>query len=104
MIRLARWDAEHNASRVIRPWRAFQHPQIGAVEVGGVDTRVGLVNPPFEMLATVCTQQTGFLLRLAALAPHVKIARTAVSRIDGEARRVEVTIENTGYLPTYVLA
>ena len=33
MVRLARWDAEHNAGRVIRPWRAVQHPQIGAVEI-----------------------------------------------------------------------
>jgi hypothetical protein len=103
MLRLAKWDAEHNASRVIRPWRPFEHPQIGPVEVGGVDARVGMVNPPYEQLGRVCTEQTAFFFRVAALAPHVVIARASVNQIDGAAKRVEVTIENRGYLPTYVL-
>jgi hypothetical protein len=62
-----------------------------------------MVNPPYEQLARVCTEQTTFFLRVAALAPHVVISRAAVNRIDGEAKRVEVTFENRGYLPTYVV-
>lgn len=103
MIKLARWDAEHNHSRVIRPWRAFEHPQLGPVDVGGVDVRVGMVNPPYEMLPGVCAAQTAFFLRVAALAPAISIARKSVRVIDGDAKRVEVTFENRGYLPTYVI-
>ncbi|MGD8711116.1 MAG: M14 family metallopeptidase, partial [Ectothiorhodospiraceae bacterium] len=31
LIRLARWDREQNAGRVIRPWRRVNHPQLGEV-------------------------------------------------------------------------
>ncbi len=104
MVRLAKWDAEKNASRAIRPWKTFEHPQIGTVELGGIDPRVGLVNPPFERLAEVCQRQTDFLLRLAALAPRISIAETRTMPLGNGAWRVEATIRNDGYLPSYVLA
>ena len=46
--RIAVWDRDKNAGRVVRPWRAFKHPQLGDVEVGGIDPRVGMWNPPPE--------------------------------------------------------
>src|SRR6185436_18300306 len=48
MLRFAEWDREHNKNRIFRGWRSCAHPQLGAVEVGGVDPRVGLSNPPYE--------------------------------------------------------
>ena len=47
---LARWDAEKNSSRLFRPFVPAVHPQLGEVEVGGLDLRVGVSNPPFEKL------------------------------------------------------
>jgi hypothetical protein len=105
MVRLGQWDREHNAGRVIRPWKKVEHPQLGEVEVGGVDPRVGLVNPPYERLGEVCAQQSAMFLRVAALAPQVVVAEARVLPLgEGGARRVEVTVENHGYLPTNVLA
>ena len=48
--RLGTWDREHNHGRALRPWRRVTHPQLGAVEVGGIDPRVGLWNPPYERI------------------------------------------------------
>ncbi len=103
LLRLARWDAEHNESRVVRPWRTFQHPQLGEVEVGGIDGRVGMSNPPYEMLAEICQKQAAMFLRVASLAPviHVESKVTALGVPD--THRVDVVVENRGYLPTYVL-
>lgn len=103
MIELARWDAENNHSRAVRPWVAVDHPQLGAVEVGGLDPRVGLWNPPLEKIAEVCDQHSACFLRVAALAPALRFGAVHTAG-DGELTRVTARVENHGYLPTYVLA
>jgi len=104
LIALARWDAEHNCSRVIRPWTSATHPQLGAVEVGGVDPRVGLSNPPYERLAEVCEKHSAHFLRVAALAPRVQVEQRAVKALGADVAHVEVIVRNDGYLPTFVLS
>ena len=104
MVRLGKWDREHNEGRVVRPWVPFAHPQLGQVEVGGVDTRVGLTNPPYEVLGRICAEQTAFFLRLAALAPDVRVHDVTVEAIETGVHRVRVRVSNGGYLPTYVVA
>lgn len=104
LIKLGKWDAEHNASRVVRPWRRVDHPQLGEVEVGGLDIRVGISNPPYEQLARVCEQHTAHALRVLALAPAIVIESAVVHAIEGDLRRVELTVGNHGYLPSYVLS
>lgn len=100
--RFAKWDREHNAGRVVRPWNRVTHPQLGEVEVGGYDSRIGVSNPPLEMLAEVCRTQSAVLLRVAALAPRVVVS-TRTEKVAEGVVRVEATIENRGWLPTHVL-
>jgi hypothetical protein len=102
ITRIAAWDREHNEGRAILPWKTFSHPQIGEVEIGGVDTRVGLVNPPLSKLGEVCERQTAFFLRVAALAPRLEVRHSLAKH--GDVTSIEVTVTNTGYLPTFVLA
>ncbi|WP_394820982.1 M14 family metallopeptidase [Pendulispora albinea] len=104
LLKVARWDRDHNQSRVTRPWRTFQHPQLGEVEVGGRDARVGIQNPPFERIAEVCAKQSAAFLRVAALAPDIVLSTPTVTALGEDLFRVEVTVENHGYLPSYVLS
>ena len=97
---LARWDAAENEARIFRPWRAFEHPQLGPVEIGGVDARVGLQNPPPSELPRICEEQSHIFLRAAALIPRVRIADVLVVA-EGAHRSIELSIENHGYLPTH---
>lgn len=99
---LATWDRDHNHGRVVVGWRAFDHPQLGPVEIGGLDVREGLWNPPREVLPEMCAQQAAMALRLAALAPRLR-AKAHVEPI-GDARRVVLVVDNLGYLPTQVLS
>ena len=101
--KLAAWDREHNQGRLVRPWKRFEHPQLGPVEVGGIDARIGLWNPPPELLAEVCDQQSRCFLRVAALAPAIGVREAKAIAVGDGLHRVEVIVENTGYLPTYVL-
>ncbi len=104
LLKLGRWDATHNQGRVIRPWKPVQHPQLGAVEVGGVDGRVGMSNPPYELLPSICEKHAAHFLRVSALSPAVEATVTEVERLADDLTRVTVTVTNHGYLPTYVLS
>jgi hypothetical protein len=88
---------------VLRPWRRAEHAQLGTVEVGGLDPRVGIWNPPLEKLADVCSAHSAAFLRVAALAPALRAETTAREALGADACRVEVTVSNVGYLPTFVL-
>ncbi len=104
LIKLGKWDGEHNASRLLRPWKPFVHPQLGEVDVGGMDTRIGISNPPNELLPKICAQHASHALRVASLAPSVVVRNTAVTPLGDGLFRVELSIANVGYLPTYVLS
>jgi hypothetical protein len=100
-VALARWDREHNQSRILRPWKRVVHPQLGEVEVGGFDRRVGLFNPSYEELPSVCAQQSALMLRVAALVPRIVIGRVETRPLGGDRTQISVSVENHGYLPTY---
>lgn len=102
--KLARWDAEHNGSQAIRGWRKADHPQLGPVELGGIDPRFGFWNPPSSLLPEICAQLSAWVMRVAALAPVLVMSRPRVTPLGGGLTRLEVTVENRGYLPTYVLS
>lgn len=103
-IRMAEWDREHNKSRILGPWKPFHHPQLGPVEIGGHDPRFGIWNPPPERLAEVCERQSRFFLRVAALAPRLRLIEDHVTHLQGDLSEVSVVVENLGHLPTFVLS
>jgi len=104
MEKVARWDAEHNRGRVRRPWQKLAHPQLGEVEVGGLDPRVGLWNPPYERIDEVCRGQSAVFLRTAALVPSLRIAETRITALGEGLHRLDVRVENQGYLATHGLS
>ena len=103
-IAFAKWDREVNKGRIFKPWRKVRHPQLGDVEVGGLDGRVGLSNPPYEMLGEVCAQQSAAFLRVAALLPRVSVEVVKREKLSDGFTRVELRVANKGYLATYGLA
>jgi hypothetical protein len=104
VVQIGRWDRDQNEGRVVGTWRAFDHPQLGAVEIGGADPRFGIWNPPPERLAEVCARQARFLLRLASLSPRLRFGELRVARLEGEIWEISAVVENLGHLPTYVLS
>jgi hypothetical protein len=101
--KLARWDRDTNAGRAFPAWRPFDHPQLGKVEIGGVDPRIGIWNPPLHELAAVCSGQAKLMLRVAALAPRLRIGRIEREALPGGITRLELQVTNDGYLGTYGL-
>jgi len=99
---LAVFDQQHNAGRMFKAWRRVKHPQLGDVEVGGFDPRVGIWNPPYERLPDTCATQSAAFLRVAALLPSVSLQVLRQTR-SGEHTTLEVRVANSGYLASYGL-
>ncbi len=81
------------------PWTAYEHPQLGAVEIGGFRP-YATTNPPAELIAELGAKHAEFALYLASLFAEVRIVETAVEAHGGGLYEVTATIENRGYLPT----
>ncbi|MBA2544226.1 MAG: peptidase M14, partial [Deltaproteobacteria bacterium] len=101
LVKLAWWDRDENAGRSFPPWKPFDHPQLGRVEIGGFDPRVGIWNPPLHELPPICASQSQVLLRLAAMAPRIKIHEIDRQTLPGGLVRVDVRVINDGYLGSY---
>jgi hypothetical protein len=101
LVKLAWWDRDENEGRIFPGWKPFKHPQLGDVEVGGIDPRIGLWNPPPHELPAVCSSQSHVFCRMAALAPRLRITRTDRHALPGGLVRVEVQVTNEGYLGSY---
>jgi hypothetical protein len=112
---LAKWDKDNNKGRIFGKWKKVKHPQLGEVEIGGLDLRVGISNPPYEMLGKICEQHSDAFLRVASLVPRVVVevvrsenlvtpAATKGLSAGVQFTRIELRIANRGYLSTYGLA
>lgn len=83
-------------------WYRFEHPQLGAVELGGWNDLHTWVNPPPHLLAAEVEPQADFAVAQALAAPCVAIRHVAARRLGDDSWRVEVGVANSGWLPTNV--
>ena len=83
-------------------WYPFEHPQLGPVELGGWDDVHFFANPPFSLLEEEVTPHAEFALFHALISPLLSIRTFERTPIAGGAHRLELVVENTGWLPTHV--
>ena len=82
----------------VEPWRSFAHPQLGEVEIGGIDYLRTIRNPPVAKLQHEC--EAGFKVADALRRSLPDVDGSLETEHHGKAWTVELTIENHGYLPT----
>ncbi len=80
-------------------WTEFQHPTLGAVEIGGFMPYASS-NPPASELASLGESHAQFAVHLASLFASVSIADIEVTSHGGGVFEIKAEIENSGYLPT----
>jgi hypothetical protein len=97
-LRLLQWmDADKVDGFV--PWKAFKHPTLGEVEIGGFKP-YATTNPPAAKIAELGASHAKFAVYLSSLFSKVHVAQTEVTSLGAGLFRIKAEVENTGFLPT----
>lgn len=87
------------AGEMFQPWRPFQHPQYGEVEIGGWKPH-SVRSTPGWMLPETLHRNAMFVVWTAMQLPRVTLREPEVTDLGGGLWRVRATIANTAGLPT----
>ncbi|MBN1274111.1 MAG: hypothetical protein JXB26_17745 [Candidatus Aminicenantes bacterium] len=80
------------------PWKAFDHPDLGKIEIGGA-VPFADNTPPVRMVAELLKSQVPWVFELVNKLPRVRLAKTEVTSLSAGIFRLEAWVENEGYLP-----
>lgn len=100
-IKTLRWADDHIPGGFL-PWQPFDHPQLGAVEIGGWSFKWTHQNPPGPFAEELCHANAMFTLRCAAASPRVHLSQLTAEPISEGVYKVRAVVENLGFLPTIV--
>jgi murein tripeptide amidase MpaA len=109
-LKMLRWSDTTLGGAGYHDWKPFEHPQLGAVEIGGWDKFRVIHNPPAQLLEKEIAKFPPWLLWQALILPKLEVREVRAERIDAGAGsrdavplwRVRVAVQNTGWLPTSV--
>ncbi|HUU45545.1 MAG TPA: M14 family zinc carboxypeptidase [Acidobacteriota bacterium] len=80
------------------PWKSYNHPTLGKVEIGG-PVAYRTLTPPAGQVVELVDKQLPFVQKLASLLPTVGIKDVKVERKSAGVWKVEAWIANNGFLP-----
>ncbi len=93
-----RWIDAHNEAARFVAWKPFQHPELGAVEIGGF-APYARIEPPESERVEMQKKQFEFLLTLGELVPRVVISECTAKSLSGGLWEVKAAVENHSLLP-----
>ena len=83
----------------VTPWREYEHPTYGKIEIGGTRKEWGRTPPSF-LLEEECHRNTAFTLYHAEQMPRLSIREITTDKLANGLFRVWVTIDNSRLIPT----
>jgi murein tripeptide amidase MpaA len=101
-LKLLKWSDEKCGGQAHVDWTPFQHPQLGAVEIGGWDKMNYWRNPPPALREREAARFPGWMTQIAMSLPQLELIRTEVRALGPDMWRVRMAVANAGYLPAYV--
>ncbi|MGH2735425.1 MAG: M14 family zinc carboxypeptidase, partial [Actinomycetota bacterium] len=101
-LKLLEWNDKALGGKGFVEWYAFEHPQLGPVELGGWDLMYCWDNPPPEFLETEIAPHSDFAVFHALISPRLELRALEQERVGEDTTRVRLIVENNGWLPTNV--
>lgn len=103
-IKILEWAEKHLGDRAYVDWQPFDHPQLGKVEIGGWNKIRVYRNPPEDYVEELSKKAAAFTIKLAKTLPQLEIKDESIEKLSDNLYKVEATIRNTGFMPTYLSA
>jgi hypothetical protein len=101
-LKLIQWSDRALAGMGHVPWKLFDHPQLGKVEIGGWNRFHAFSNPPPHLLERELQRFPKWLVWQALISPKLELVHAGVKAEGGGHYRITLIVQNTGWLPTYV--
>jgi murein tripeptide amidase MpaA len=101
-LKLLKWNDEKLGGKGYVNWYAYNHPQLGQLELGGWDVAYCWRNPPPEQLESELALFPKWLLWHALISPKLELHDASVKPLGDGNFRVRAVVQNSGWLPTYV--
>jgi len=79
-------------------WEAYDHPTLGAVEIGGFVPYAG-TTPPYEWADSLLKLQVPWILKLAGELPDLHIYKTLTTAKGNGIYQLDIWIENRAFIP-----
>jgi len=100
--KLMQWNDDALGGKGYVDWYAFDHPQLGKVEIGGWDAMYTWSNPPHHLLPREVALFPRWLVWHLLISPKLELLEASASPLGDGAYRVRLAVQNTGWLPSYV--
>ena len=101
-LKLMHWNDTALGGKGFVDWYAFEHPQLGPVELGGWDSLYTWTNPPHALLEKEIAPLSRWLVWQALIAPKLELLETSALPLAGDSWRVRLVVHNSGWLPSSV--
>jgi hypothetical protein len=101
-LAILRWFDERYPGRAYVDWYAFDHPELGPVELGGWDLMNFWGNVPFDRLEAEVTPHAEWALFHTLVSPLLEVHSLDVERVGEGAWLLRLVLLNSGWLPTNV--
>lgn len=100
-FKMLKWSDEQLDGKGYVDWYAFDHPQLGEVELGGWDMQYAWRNPPPHLLEKEIAPFSEWLVWQCLLSPKLEIYDLTVTPLENDTYHLRLTVHNTGWLPSY---
>jgi zinc carboxypeptidase len=101
-VKMLEWSDRELGGAAYVDWYAFDHPQLGPVELGGWDFMNGLSNVPLHKLEGEIAPHSDWAVQLALISPRLEVRSLRAEPVGSGAQRVALVLHNTGWMPTNV--
>jgi murein tripeptide amidase MpaA len=101
-LKLLKWSDEKCGGKAYVDWYAYNHPQLGAVELGGWDKMNYWRNPPPALREAEVEKFPQWMQTIALSLPRLELLRTEVRALGPDTWRIRMAVANSGWLPAYV--
>ena len=98
---ILKWNDEKLDGQGYVDWYEFDHPQLGKIELGGWNFMYTWRNPPQSVLEDEIAPLADFAIYAGLVSPKLELHNVDVQS-HGDAHRIRLVWQNTGWLPTYV--
>jgi murein tripeptide amidase MpaA len=101
-LKLIRWSDEKLGGIAHVPWKPFDHPDLGKVEIGGWNRFHAFSNPPPAFLEKELARFPKWLIWQALISPRLAKVHADAELLTPDTWKITLVLQNEGWLPTYV--